>query len=111
MPKLVHYDEQVKQNEDLEQDEDDASDMQNHVVSRGLVNRWTRHSVCRCKSFNLLPTAGIPALALAPTDRPPILHRDRGAQRVCVGSLLLRQFPRFLETGFSGPKMRRRRFR
>jgi hypothetical protein len=34
MPKLVHYDEQVKQDEDLEQDEDDASDMQNHVVSR-----------------------------------------------------------------------------
>src|SRR5215472_10730456 len=49
MTDLVHHDEQVKQDEDLEQDEDNASDMQNHVVSRGLVNRWTRHSVCRCK--------------------------------------------------------------
>jgi hypothetical protein len=29
----VHHNEQVKQDEDLEQDEDDASDMQNHVVS------------------------------------------------------------------------------
>jgi hypothetical protein len=34
MPKLVYHDEQVKQDEDLEQDKDDASDMQNHVVSR-----------------------------------------------------------------------------
>jgi len=29
----VHHDEQVKNDEDLEQDEDDASDMQNHVFS------------------------------------------------------------------------------
>jgi hypothetical protein len=34
MSKLVYYDQQIKQNQDLEQDEDDASDMQNHVVSR-----------------------------------------------------------------------------
>jgi hypothetical protein len=34
MPKLVHHDQQVKQDKNLEQDEDDASDMQNHVVSR-----------------------------------------------------------------------------
>jgi hypothetical protein len=33
MPELVHHDQQVKQDKDLEQDEDDASDMQNHVVS------------------------------------------------------------------------------
>jgi hypothetical protein len=29
----VHHDQQVKQDKDLKQDEDDASDMQNHVVS------------------------------------------------------------------------------
>jgi hypothetical protein len=29
----MYHDQQVKQDEDLEQDEDDASDMQNHVVS------------------------------------------------------------------------------
>ena len=34
MPELMHHDEQVKKDENLEQDEDDASDMQNHVVSR-----------------------------------------------------------------------------
>jgi hypothetical protein len=34
MTKLVHYNQQVKQDEDLEQDEDDASDMRNHVVSQ-----------------------------------------------------------------------------
>src|SRR5258705_13750335 len=33
MPELMYHDKQVKQDEDLEQDEDDASDMQNHVVS------------------------------------------------------------------------------
>src|SRR4029453_19025524 len=33
MPELVNHDQQVKKDEDLEQDEDDASDMQNHVVS------------------------------------------------------------------------------
>jgi len=30
----MYHDEQIKQDQDLEQDEDDASDMQNHVVSR-----------------------------------------------------------------------------
>jgi len=73
MTELMYHDKQVKQDEDLEQDEDDASDMQNHVVSRCSVNRWTRHSVCRCKSFNAWPTARILALAPAPTDRLPIL--------------------------------------
>src|SRR5215472_15656 len=111
MTKLVHHDQQIKQDEDLEQDEDDASDMQNHVVSRGLVNRWTRHSVCRCKSFNVLPIAGSPALALAPTDRLPILHRDRGAQRACVGSSHLRQSPRSGETALCDLKTPRPRFR
>src|SRR5215471_7741859 len=104
MTKLVHHDQQIKQDEDLEQDEDDASDMQNHVVSRGLVNRWTRHSVCRCKSFNLLPMAGTPALALAPTDRLPILHRDPGAQPAYAGSLLVQRSARFPESALSGLK-------
>src|SRR5215471_17824711 len=110
MTKLVHHDQQIKQDEDFEQDEDDASDMQNHVVSRGLVNRWTRHSVCRCKSFNLLPIAGTPALALAPTDPLPILHRDRGAQRAYAGSSHLLQFPRCLETALCDLKTLRPRF-
>jgi hypothetical protein len=34
MSKLMDNDQKVKQDENLEQDEDDASDMQNHVVSR-----------------------------------------------------------------------------
>ncbi len=33
MPKLMHHDEQVKQDEHFEQDEDDAGDVQNHVIS------------------------------------------------------------------------------
>src|SRR5262249_31221149 len=110
MTDLVHHDEQVKQDEDLEQDEDDASDMQNHVVSRGLVNRWTRHSVCRCKSFNLLPIAGIPALALAPTDPLPILHRDGRAQWAYAGSSHLLQFPRYPEIVLCDQKTLRPRF-
>jgi hypothetical protein len=33
MPELMHDYEQVKQDEYLEQDEDDAGDVQNHVIS------------------------------------------------------------------------------
>jgi hypothetical protein len=33
MPQFMHHDEQVKQDKDLKQDENDASDMQDHVVS------------------------------------------------------------------------------
>src|SRR4029079_6772777 len=54
--------------------------------------------------------AGIPALELAPTDRLPILHRDRGVQWACAGSSHLRQFPRFLETGPCDLKTPRPRF-
>src|SRR5215470_2337702 len=111
MPNFVHHDEQVKNDEDLEQDEDDAGDMQNHVISRGLVKRWTCHSICRCKSFNLLPIAGTPALALAPTDRLPILHRDRGAQRAYADSSPLPPSPRFPEIGFCDLKTLPPRFR
>src|SRR5206468_4875815 len=62
------------------------------------------------KSFNLLPIARIPALALAPTDRLPILHRDLGAQRAYVGSSLVQQSPRFPETALCDLKTPRPRF-
>jgi hypothetical protein len=30
MPELMHYDEQIKKDQNLEQDEDDATDMEKH---------------------------------------------------------------------------------
>ena len=52
MPELMHYDKQVKQDKDLEQDEDDAGDVQNHVFSgqRSVIG-WTRNRFRRWNSF------------------------------------------------------------
>src|SRR6266403_2362328 len=61
--------------------------------------------------FNALTLQRIFSPRLAPTGRLPILHRDRGAQRVCADSSLLRQSARCPGNARVYLKMRRQRFR
>src|SRR5438874_4926998 len=94
MAKLMHNDEQIEKNQNLENDEDHACDLKDHFVEIVTSESWLIWGALRIR-FHPLTLQRSSSLPRAPIGQPAISHPDRDAQRTRARSSPAQPFARF----------------